>query len=270
MHIDLRGTVAVVTGAGRGIGRSICLALAREDVITIGLDISDNALAETRAQLADIGPSHATYACDVRDAARIGTVVNRVVADHGRIDLLVNNAGVVGNGPIDGLDEATWDFVHDVNLKGTFLMCQAVIPAMKRQRRGRIINAASFAAITPRVGGVAYATSKAAVAHFTRGLAGELGPWGIAVNAYAPGMIPTEMNHFAELPEAEQRELLDTLTLRRWGTADDIAHLITFLASDQAAYITGALIDISGGKLATQLPHEAYDLSASRGESHGA
>lgn len=269
MHIDLRGTVAVVTGAGRGIGQSICLALAKEDVVTIGLDVSDEALAETHAQLIDIGPANGTYACDVRDAARIGDVVNDVIRDHGRVDLLVNNAGVVGNGPIDGFDETTWDYIHDVNLKGTFLMCQAVIPTMKRQRRGRIVNAASFAAISPRVGSIAYATSKAAVAHFTRGLAGELGPWGITVNAYAPGMIPTEMNHFAQLPDDEQSQLLDTLTLRRWGSADDIAHLITFLASDQAGYITGTLIDISGGKLATQFPFEAYDVARSRGESHG-
>jgi 3-oxoacyl-[acyl-carrier protein] reductase len=111
----------------------------------------------------------------------------------------------------------------------------------------------------PTVGGAAYGSSKAAVAHFTRVIAGELGPWGITANAYAPGMIPTEMNHFAERPEAVQERLLDMLTIRRWGSKDDIANLICFLASDQAEYITGTLIDVSGGKFATQQPRAAYD-----------
>lgn len=263
MHIDLTGTVAIVTGAGRGIGKDIALTLAREGVTTIGLDVSDDALTDVRTELVEIGADNATFACDVRDGARIGEIVDLVAREHGRIDLLVNNAGVVDSGTIDEVNEERWDFVQDVNVKGTFLMCRAVIPVMKRQRRGRIINAASFAAISPRVGSVLYATSKAAVAHFSRGLAGELGPWNITVNAYAPGMIPTAMNHFAELPEAQQEELLNTLTLRRWGKAADIANLICFLASDQGGYITGTLIDISGGKLATQIPHEAYDLASS-------
>lgn len=261
MHIDLTGTVAIVTGAARGIGKEVARRLAREGVMTIGLDVSDQALADVRAELGEIDSRNATFACDVRDAARIGEIVDQVARTHGRIDLLVNNAGVVDSGTIDGVSEERWDFVNDVNVKGTFLMCRAVIPQMKTQRHGRIINAASFAAISPRVGSVLYATSKAAVAHFTRGLAGELGPWNITVNAYAPGMIPTAMNHFAELPRAQQEELLNTLTLRRWGSAADIANLICFLASDQGGYITGTLIDISGGKLATQIPHEAYDLA---------
>ncbi|GAA3757741.1 SDR family NAD(P)-dependent oxidoreductase [Microbacterium kribbense] len=262
MQIDLRDKVAIVTGAGRGIGRQICLTLAREGVITVALDVTTEALAEVTGQLLAIDPRSRSYPCDVRDAARIGEIVAELDASLGRIDLLVNNAGVVDSGPIDTVDEARWDFVQDVNVKGTFLMCRAVIPVMKRQRSGRIINAASFAAIVPRVGGVTYAASKAAVAHLTRGLAGELGPWDITVNAYAPGMIPTSMNHFTELPQPEQDALLDTLTLHRWGSADDIGDLICFLASDRAAYITGSLIDISGGKLATQLPREAYELAA--------
>jgi 3-oxoacyl-[acyl-carrier protein] reductase len=134
---------------------------------------------------------------------------------------------------------------------------------MKTQRSGRIINASSFAAVVPSVGGAAYASSKAAVAHFTRAIAGELGPWNITANAYAPGMIPTDMNHFAERPSEVQDRLLDMLTIRRWETPEDVANLVCFLASDQAGYITGTLIDVSGGKLATQMPRTAYDMSAS-------
>ena len=149
--------------------------------------------------------------------------------------------------PIETLSEESWDLNLDVNLKGTFLMCQAVIPAMKRQRSGRIINAASFAAILPITGSGAYAASKAGVHYFTRALAGELGPWNITVNCYAPGMIPTEINRFTRLPQERQRRLLDTLTFRRWGEAREVANLICFLASDLAGYITGTMIDVSGG-----------------------
>jgi 3-oxoacyl-[acyl-carrier protein] reductase len=130
---------------------------------------------------------------------------------------------------------------------------------MKRQHRGRIVNAASFAAIVPSVGSAAYAASKAAVVQLTRVLASELGPWDVTVNAYAPGMIPTAMNGFADLPEPAQARLLDTLSLRRWGRAEDVADLVCFLASDAARYITGTLVDVSGGKLSTQMPHRAYE-----------
>jgi 3-oxoacyl-[acyl-carrier protein] reductase len=133
---------------------------------------------------------------------------------------------------------------------------------MKRQRSGRILNAASFAAIVPSVGSAAYAASKAAVASFTRVLASELGPWGITANSYAPGMVPTELNHFADLPDAAQARLLDTLSIRRWERPDDVADLLVFLASDAAGYITGTLVDVSGGKLATQLPSRAYEQAA--------
>ena len=266
MLIDLQGRVAIITGVGRGIGREIATTLAREGVTTISVDVSANDLAETAAALDEIGTRHREFECDIRDAARIAEIISAVDAEFGRIDILVNNAGVVGNGAIDGLDEQTWDFVHDVNLKGTFLMCRAVLPIMKRQRSGRIINAASFAALVPIYGSGAYASSKIAVAHFTRALAGEVGPWNITANAYAPGMVPTTLNHFDELPDDEQSRLLDTLTLRRWGAKSDISSLICFLASDHAGYITGTLVDISGGKLATQVPRLAYEAAAEAGE----
>lgn len=266
MRIDISGKVAVVTGVGKGIGREIVTALAREDVTTISLDVNSDDLAETGRALDEIGSPHAEYSCDIRDSARIDEVISDVVGRFGRIDILVNNAGVGGNGAIDGLSEDVWDFAHDVNLKGTFLMCRAVLPVMKRQRDGRIINAASFAAKVPIYGSAAYASSKIAVAHFTRALAGEAGPWNITANAYAPGMVPTTLNHFDELPRDEQDRLLDTLSLRKWGAKEDISNLIIFLASDQASYITGTLIDISGGKLASQVPRLAYDAAAAAGE----
>jgi 3-oxoacyl-[acyl-carrier protein] reductase len=257
--VDLSGRVAVVTGAGRGIGRDLVRRLAHEGATTAALDIDPTNLDPLGAELREIGTPGSQWACDVTDRERVESVVAEIVERHACIDILVNNAGVTAPGNVDILAEDRWRSCLDVNLTGAFLMCRAVVPVMKRQRSGRIINASSFAAIVPTVGHTAYAASKAAVAHFTQALAGELGPWNITANAYAPGMIPTEMNHFAERPPDEQDRLLDLLTVRRWGSTDDIANLVCFLASDQASYITGTLIDISGGKLATQVPRVAYD-----------
>ena len=258
MLIDLNGHVAIVTGAGRGIGLEIARTLAVEGVTVAVTDIRQDLLDGVAAEWQRNGWAGAQLLCDVRDAAANRAVAETVAARFGRIDILVNNAGVATGAAVETLTEATWDHTIDINLKGTFLMCQAVIPAMKRQRSGRILNAASFAAIIPSVGGAAYAASKAGVHALTRVLAGELGPWDITVNCYAPGMIPTEMNHLAEQTGEQQERLLDMLTLRRWGRPADVASLICFLASDRAGYITGAMIDVSGGKFATQVPGAAY------------
>ena len=260
MEIDLNGKVAVVTGAGRGIGRVIAETLAREGVVVAILDLREDLLAETDAVWEESGWPGLRHRCDVRSAAEAKAAVALVEARFGRIDILVNNAGVARTGRIEAFSESDWDANLDINLKGTFLMCQAVAPAMKRQGSGRIINASSFAAIIPSVGAAAYAASKSAVVSFTRVLAGELGPWNVTVNAYAPGMIPTDMNGFAELDGQRRQKLLDTVTLRRWGAAEDVANLVCFLASDLAGYITGTLIDVSGGKFATQFPIAAYEV----------
>jgi 3-oxoacyl-[acyl-carrier protein] reductase len=259
MHINLQGRVAVVTGAGRGIGRDLVRRFVNEGVKTVALDVNEADLAELTSELAASAIPSMQRACDVTDSTSLAASVEEAVAKFGRIDILVNNAGVTAPGPVDTLPEEAWRRCHDVNLTGTFLASQAVVPLMKAQRWGRIINASSFAAIMPTVAHTAYASAKAAVAHFSRALAGELGPWGITVNAYAPGMIPTQMNRFAERPRQQQEALLDMLTVRRWGSTEDVANLVCFLASDQAAYITGTLIDVSGGKFATQVPRAAYD-----------
>ena len=265
MEIVLRGKVAIVTGAGRGIGREIAETLAREGAATVVTDVRRDLLDEVAAEFGRHGWAGRQYVCDVRDAAQIRAVVDDVARRLGRIDVLVNNAGVGPTGAVETLTEEAWDLNLDVNLKGTFLMSQAVIPVMKRQRAGRIINAASFAAILPIIGSSAYAASKAGVHYFTRVLAGELGPWNVTVNCYAPGMIPTEINRFREQPPERQRRLLDTLTFRRWGEARDVANLVCFLASDLAGYITGTMIDVSGGKLATQIPRLAWEAAAAEG-----
>lgn len=258
MHLDLSGKVAIVTGAGRGIGRAIARTLANEGVTVVITDFKQDLLNDAEQEWQDAGWPGARLVCDVRLPADCKRVAETVVAEFGRIDILVNNAGVASGARLESLPEEIWDANIDTNLKGVMLMAQAVVPAMKQQQSGRIISASSFAAIIPSIGGTAYAASKAGVESLTRVLAGELGPYGVTVNAYAPGMIPTQMNRFAEQSDERKEKLLDTLSLRRWGDPQDVANLIVFLASDQASYITGTLIDVSGGKLATQMPWMAY------------
>jgi len=258
MLIDLSGKVAIVTGAGRGIGRQIARTLAGEGVTVVIADIRPDLLDDATTEWVQAGWLGLRIKADLRIAAQAQEVARQAAAQFGRIDILVNNAGVAGGAQVEKLSEAVLDDNLDTNLKAVFLMSQAVIPTMKSQGSGRIISASSFAAIVPSVGGAAYAASKAGVESFTRVLAGELGPFGITVNCYAPGMIPTEMNHYAERTDTQKEVLLDTLTLRRWGSPQDVANLVCFLASEQAAYITGTRIDISGGKFATQQPWAAY------------
>lgn len=249
MLIDHSGKIVVVSGGGRGIGRSVVDRFVAEESRVVALDLSFESDDQT---------DHDQLVCDVTDPTSVRQAFDTVIQRHGRIDVLINNAGINVEGTVEQLDWNRFRQCLDVNVGGVFLLSQAVAPIMKSQRSGRIINAASFAAIVPSIGSAAYSASKAAVVQFTRVLAGELGPWNITVNAYAPGMVPTAMNGFAQMPQAAQDRLLDTLSLRRWETADDVADLLTFLAADQAGYITGTLVDVSGGKLATQIPSRAY------------
>ncbi len=264
MELDLEGKVVLVTGAGRGIGRAIAESFLHERASVVATDVDGAAVSWIEDASHQAEAAGVALSCDVRSDESVQSAVSATLQRFGRIDVLVNNAGVSGEGLIDEVDSASWNFVLDVNVTGTFRTCQAVMPAMKRQRSGRILNAASFAALIPSIGSAAYAASKAAVVQFTRTLAGELGPWNVTANAYAPGMIPSQLNGFAEKDQGTQDRLLDTLTLRRWGEAEEVCDLLLFLASDASRYITGTLIDVSGGKLATQLPQRAYELDGWR------
>jgi 3-oxoacyl-[acyl-carrier protein] reductase len=253
MELDLHDQAVVITGGARGIGRGIADRMVGEGARVAVLDLAfPDGVPEDR-----IGVE-----CDVSDPASVAAAIEETVRQLGTIDVLVNNAGINVAGLVGDLDPVRFKAAMEVNVGGVFLMSQAVLPVMKEAERGRIINAASFAAIVPSVGSAAYAASKAAVVQLTRVLASELGPWNITVNAYAPGMVPTAMNGFAEMSSVDQDRLLDTLSLRRWQTPDDVADVVTFLASDAAGYITGTLIDVSGGKLATQIPARAYQAAS--------
>lgn len=251
MDHAVRDRVVIVTGGSRGIGRGIAEAFVAAGARTFNLDMAGPAGEQPTTAAEHV-------AVDVTDASSVQAAVAHVVAAAGGVDVLVNNAGINVTGRVEAVSDAQFLRALDVNTVGTWRMCQAVIPSMKARGFGRILNAASFAAIIPSVGSAAYAASKAAVVSLTRVLASELGPWNITVNAYAPGMIPTAMNGFAELDEESASGMLDMLSIRRWGTPQDVAHLLRFLASEDAGYITGALLDVSGGKFATQVPAQGY------------
>ncbi|MFF1879616.1 SDR family NAD(P)-dependent oxidoreductase [Leifsonia sp. NPDC058230] len=259
MEWGLEDRVVVVTGAARGIGRTIAQRFSDAGAAVAALDVAVDGAQDFARGARSAGRRASAFACDVTDSASVKRALADVAEAFGGVDVVVNNAGINVDGPVEELSDTDFGRCLDVNVTGVFRMCQAAIPYLKQSTHGRIINAASFAAIVPSVGSAAYAASKAAVVQFSRVLAGELGPWDVTVNAYAPGMIPTAMNGFAGLPEEAQARLLDTLTLRRWGDATDVADLLLFLASDAARYITGTLVDVSGGKLATQVPAMAYE-----------
>lgn len=205
MHLDLSDRVVVVSGGGRGIGATLAGRFAAEGSRVVVLDRAFAPERETPPEVVEI-------VCDVTSPSSVQAAVDEVVERFGTIDVLVNNAGVNVDGRVADLTWEGWRTCFDVNVGGVFLLSQAVAEVMKRARRGRILNAASFAAIVPSVGSAAYAASKAAVVQFTRVLASELGPWDVTVNAYAPGMVPTAMNGFADLPQAQADRLLDTLS----------------------------------------------------------
>lgn len=261
MLVDVSGKVIIVTGAGRGIGKDLAVRFASEGARVALWERDAVSLARVAAELRSTGADVLALEVDVSDADSCTRAAAATHAHFGDLEVLINNAGVAPSGTVETMDIAAWDETFAVNVRGVFLCCRAVTPYLKARRCGRIISASSFAAIIPSYAFAAYASSKAAVASFTRVLAAELGPWDITVNAYAPGMVPTQMNGFTTLPEARQQQLLDTLTLRRWGAADDIASLLVFLVSAQSSYISGTLIDVSGGKFSVQFPQFAHQQS---------
>ncbi len=253
MNIDISNKVVIVTGASKGIGRVIAEAFAKEGVKLSLWDIDYKALiAVADAISSQSDEKVVAIKCDVSSEQDINEAVKITVEKYGTIDVLIANAGILNASKILETSVERWDEVFDVNTKGPFLCAKAVAPFLQSKNSGRIIFASSFAAIVPSVGSAAYAASKSAIVSLTRVLAAELGPWNITVNAYAPGMIPTEMSSIDTLSESRQNELLDTLCIREWGSADDIASLLIFLSSEQARYITGTLIDTSGGKFSVQ------------------
>ena len=242
----MEGKIALVTGGGRGIGRAIAEALARRGCHLALLDRNAE-LVESSAQEIATLLSRRTLALsgDVADTANIKACVETVLAEFGRIDILVNNAGITRDNLIMRMEEADFDAVLDVNLKGVWNCCKAVIRPMIKQRFGRIINISSVSGLAGQAGQTNYSASKAGVIGLTKALAREVASRGITVNAVAPGYIPTALT--ADLPADLKEAILKATPIGRMGTPEEVAHAVAFFASDEAAFITGQVLSVDGG-----------------------
>ena len=242
---QLANQIAVVTGAGRGIGRAIALKFAAEgaDVVCVSrtLENSDKVANEVRAS----GRKAWAHAVDVSDSKAVTEAAEKILAEAGRVDILVNNAGVTRDGLLMRMSEEDWDTVLDTNLKGAFLFTKAFTRQFLKQRAGRIINVASIIGLIGNAGQCNYAASKAALIGFTKSVARELASRGITANALAPGFIETDMT--AGLGEEVRKELLRKIPLNALGQPDDIANAALFLASPAARYVTGQVLTVDGG-----------------------
>ena len=243
--VEFADKVVVVTGGGQGIGRAICLNFARAGASVVVLDISESLAATVKDELGKQGFNAAADTADVSDAAQINGVFEKIIQNYGRIDVLVNNAGITRDGLVVRMKEKDWDDVIDINLKGAFNCTKVAAKAMLKQRSGRIVNIASVVGAMGNPGQANYSASKAGIIGFTKAVAKELAPRGITVNAVAPGFIGTEMT--AALSDKVKEAMIAQIPLGRMGTPEDVATIVTFLASEPAAYVTGQTIHVSGG-----------------------
>ena len=245
----LHKQVAVITGAAQGMGAAIASHLAVEGAKVVLSDINAEKVAEVAERInAIVEDSALATKTDVTKDAQVAEMVDTTISHYGKVSILVNNAGILYPTRIDYVTKAEWDEVLDVNLNGSFLCSKAVLPLMKANKFGRIINMSSSAGRSvSTLGGVHYTAAKAGVLGLTRGMAKEVAPFGITVNAICPGLIDTEMARENCSPE-QLRAYEESFPIPRLGTPDEVAQLIIFLATE-AAYITGAAIDINGGDL---------------------
>jgi 3-oxoacyl-[acyl-carrier protein] reductase len=241
----LANQIAVVTGAGRGIGRAIALKFAAEgaDVVCVSrtAENSEKVANEVRA----LGRKAWAHAVDVSDSAAVNAAAGKILADCGKVDILVNNAGVTRDGLLMRMSDADWDAVLDTNLKGAFLVTKAFSRAFVKQRAGRVINVSSVIGLIGNAGQCNYAASKAGLIGFTQSLARELASRGITVNAIAPGFIDTDMT--AVVNEQMRAEVLKRIPLGCFGQPEDIASAALYLASPAARYVTGQVLTVDGG-----------------------
>ncbi|KFG95874.1 3-ketoacyl-ACP reductase [Burkholderia paludis] len=245
MDKTLDKQVAIVTGASRGIGRSIALELARLGATVIGTATSESGADAITAAFAEAGVTGRGAVLNVNDAAAAEALIDATVKEFGALNVLVNNAGITQDQLAMRMKDEDWDAVIDTNLKSVFRLSRAVLRPMMKARGGRIINITSVVGSAGNPGQVNYAAAKAGVAGMTRALAREIGSRGITVNCVAPGFIDTDMTK--TLPEEQQAALKTQIPLGRLGSPEDIAHAVAFLASPQAGYITGTTLHVNGG-----------------------
>ena len=239
------GKVALVTGAARGIGQAIAKKLAGEGADLALCDLKAEWLAETVGLVEALGRKAKCFEVDVSNAAAVDAAVAGVQEGFGRIDILVNNAGITKDTLMIRMSEQDWDAVLSVNLKGTFLFTKTVARPMMKQRSGAIVNVASIIGLIGNAGQCNYAASKAGVIALTKSAAKELATRNVRVNAVAPGFIQTRMTDV--LPEDVRKKMLDVIPMGRFGTPEDVANVVLFLASDASSYMTGQVLTVCGG-----------------------
>ncbi len=242
---QLGSQIAVVTGAGRGIGRAIALKFAAEGADIACISRTSENAEKVANDVRALGRRAWPHAVDVADAAAVNGAAEKILDEAGRVDILVNNAGVTRDGLLMRMSDTDWDTVLNTNLKGAFLFTRAFSRAFLKQRAGRIINISSVIGLIGNAGQANYAASKAALLGFTKSIARELGSRGITVNAIAPGFIETDMT--AGFNEQLRAELVKRIPLGAMGQPEDIAHAALFLASPQARYLTGQVLTVDGG-----------------------
>ena len=242
---QLDNQVAVVTGAGRGIGRAIALKFASEGANVACVSRTAGNSEKVANEVRALGRKAWAYAVDVAESKAVAEASEKILTDAGRVDILVNNAGVTKDGLLMRMSEEDWDFVLNTNLKGAFSFTKAFTRTLLKQRSGRIINVASVIGLIGNAGQANYAASKAALIGFTKSVARELGSRGITANALAPGFIETDMT--AVLSEDMRKQLLEKIPLAALGQAEDIANAALFLAGPSGRYITGQVLVVDGG-----------------------
>lgn len=242
----LTGKIALVTGASRGIGKEIAIELAKNGAkVIINYQSSEAKALEVKEIIEKNGGEASIYQCNVADFAATETMMKDLIAEYGKIDVLVNNAGITRDNLVMKMTEEDFDQVIDTNLKSCFNTIKHLYRQFLKQRSGRIINITSIAGVVGNAGQANYSASKAGIIGLTKTMAKELAARNITVNAVAPGLIETEMTDV--LPEAVKAQMLETIPLKRAGQPKDIANAVVFLASDLASYITGQILEVNGG-----------------------
>ena len=242
---ELANQIAMVTGAGRGIGQAIALKLAASGADIVAVDLKPEFVQQTVEQVQKLGRKAWAAAANVADPASVDAAVDQILKEPGRVDILVNNAGITKDGLLMRMSEADWDAVLDINLKGTFLVTKALSRAFLKQRSGRIINIASVIGLIGNAGQCNYSASKAGVIGLTKSCAREFASRGITVNAIAPGFIQTAMTD--KLSQDQKDAIIKQVPLASLGTPDDVANAVWFFALPSSRYVTGQVLPVDGG-----------------------